>query len=466
MCVITEEAHTAYEEVLRIALPAARLAGVDVRQAMISIQYAWNVCRAAVFVAVRDGKVVAFIPFVNTTFRNTWAARLHPRIEVGAAITAPSGPDKIPIMDPSAWWCNAGILCTGAAKPPAPVWSNTYMASTLDMISRAAARDRTLRCAFIFNKRDHPLDRKPQMGVEVQHPYGFLYYPDSPPPVQDPELQWKHGVMGGMLRFVSFYGGDTFRDLLVPTTDDWEVVSTAASASAVPGFEGRQGLLDAVKRTPWKMRASKAVFRGGSTGWGHTPVTNTRLALALRARMDDPEKEWMDVEITGRNARHKVVPGGEVQSSVHPGVKSWWWLVKGRAAWMDASKQAGFKYQLYVDGHAGASRLGGMCLSGGVLIMVQNIMRDAMEVGDTWLHEALRPHTWRWTRANHQAGPPPRTLVLSVAVHDVLPCVQWLSAHDDEARSIAAQLNVWAQSHVTEDAVLEKWHRALTACMS
>lgn len=464
---ITEVACTELDIVLQQALPAAAAAKVDVRRAEVSITYAWTVCRAAIFVCVRNGAVTAFIPFANTSFQNVWAQQLHPPGQVQAILSSTRGipKDRALIRDPRRWWCNAGILCTTESTKPEGAWSATYLGAVLDMIRAGAARDKTLNCAFILNKRDHALHR-PASDGELLVPYGFLYYPSSPPVVPDEELQWRVRACGGLLQFMSFYGDPSvFSDRLVPTTDDWETVmqgrlSHAASRTSAPGREGRAAL----RRKGgvlWKDKLRKAVFRGGSTGWGHSPVTNTRLALALRARMDDPEEELLDVRITGRNARHKVAPGGLVLSAQHSSVAKWNWLVDGKAAFMDAREQAKYRYHLYVDGHAGASRLGTLCCSGGVLIMVRNVLEEAMEVGHTWLHAALARHTFPFSRSAAEQWPEPHQFVISVPVWDVIPCVTWLNAHPD-TQTLASRLSLWAESHVSESAILNHWHQVLT----
>ena len=230
--------------------------------------YVWDICRAAVYVCVRDWRLRVFLPFCNHPgYRNTWGHQLT------GVVDDPLPRDR--------WWCNADLLCTKAAGPQG--WTVGPLAVYRDFLE-ALLRRRPVRHATLFlNRRDHPLVRQ-----DGHHPYGHVWQDGHGPRVAD---------TSGFLPILSPYGSPAFRDRLIPTDVCWTVLRQAAPVHA----------------GPWSARRPVALFRGTATN----PLRTT-LVRVLGHRPD------FDVALThsagGRLRAHR----GHVDRTPPSGARECW----------------------------------------------------------------------------------------------------------------------------------------------
>ena len=342
--------------------------------------------RAAVFVAIRRGKVAAFVPFANMAYRNTWGkhavlcdAHGNALPDVAAyaaakakqsAIHAPKhGATPEPMLPLDCWWTNGSVVCN---VMPDGGWGQGFLPQLHDMLTAAVASGvpAATNACFFLNKRDYPLVKINGADASAAFTGSFAALGASsaafasasvpvPVPVPVPVFSW--------------YVGSNFRDVAMPVVDDWTCDDDAWSAL-------RAGVSFAA-------RPPVAVFRGAATGplcFDKNPrIRAARAATSsARAAADAAASVTLDVGITGLNAtRDRVTlnaagrPQVQFATALFP-------LVRYETLQDQACRA---RFLVYIDGHCAASRYGTLMRTGCVILRVQS--EQAAECGDTWIFQ-------------------------------------------------------------------------------
>jgi hypothetical protein len=328
---------------------------VDFQRALDNtIAHVFEQARAAVYVLIVNEHLRVFLPLCNVAFRNDWdLQRLQPRASEDARQSGF-------VSDPRGWWCNAGVICNVAAVAPAPAWSlellREYRDAIVDALRSVRSRGGSLAwCEFVLNKRDHPLVR----ADGCAHPY--VYGPFASQAVR--------ARAQPLLPFVSPYTQiDGFADLPLPVAAD------LTRAKDAPGASARLSA-----------RIARAVWRGSATGWGLDARTNPRIALA---RLSLALPDLLDARLVGLNDRDKVDPFTGAMSRAPPAAFSG--LDVGRHNFMSQSAQDAYAMQVYVPGHAAASRLGAQLASGAVVLLVGSHPELPLAPHEMWYTRQLK----------------------------------------------------------------------------
>lgn len=313
----------------------------DNRKRAETLRYVWEWCRTGVYVWVRGGKLMAFVPFANTQFRNTWKLqRFLPERRSEWPAEAQSSP--LPL---DSWWCNAGILCTRPGPRP---WSSELLPEFARFIAAAAARVPHVEAEFMLNKRDFPCVRRD--GLD---PYGATFF-DSPTPATAPRGQL-------LLPFLSCFVGDLFCDIPIPLAQDHQAVE-----GSWPLWKSKKEFM----RDWWSCRAPRAVFRGTATGCGVTPETNPRLRLAQLARQ---HPDLLDVHITGCNSRLRKHPQDDRLRVLEAGADD-----VDHSAWLSLDDQSSlFRFAVCIEGHSATGRLAALLRRGFLVFLVATVSAPA-----------------------------------------------------------------------------------------
>lgn len=317
-----------------------------------TLEYIWTWCRCGVYLRVTGGQLIAFVPFANTEFRNTWNLRAF----------LPSRQDRWPAealqpgaLDPDSWWCNAGILCT---QPGPEVWSTVLFPEFAAFFSAAARLAPDVDCEGFLNKRDFP-----NVRVDGADPYGATFF-GRRGQVVHPE---------GLLPVFSCFVGDLFADVGIPLAQDH-----AAADRGAPVWSSRE-LFD----HDWGARRPVAVFRGSATGCGCSEQRNPRLALL---RLVGPRSEhagFFDVCITGRNARIRKHPS-EGSLRVLPPARR-----HERRDFLPLEEQRRrCRFAIYIEGHSATGRLAALLRNGFLVFLVETVVAPADKLFFTdWLED-------------------------------------------------------------------------------
>lgn len=387
-----------------------------------------HVAHTGVYVRIKDGCVAQFVPFLQWGRKNDWgpwlASQVHRRDGTVSGFLerfrrvcgwAP-GPDA---TAPADQWMLAGA-CIGI-EDSAGRTVNARFAEFGHMLAEACAAHRVADVEFVFNKRDLPMAPADGTSSPQFHMWNNFAHP------LPPALQADCRTGAGLVPVLSMSTRNGFADMLVPSEDDWRMVTQCSFRNAA--LAPADGSWIASSRVPWAKRVGTAVFRGTATGAGTTAVSgkdpnavNQRLALAKIAydASVNPRHNGalgggpplLDAGITGFNCR----PKKSFQTALD--VVEMRRMPFNKVPPMDYKAQGRHKYVVYVDGHSAANRLGWMLLSGCCILMVES--RFGFR---GWLHDGMEPNV--------------HFVPVAADMSDLLAQVRWCRDNDAAARTIA-----------------------------
>ena len=346
-------------------------AAVNPDAVLNTLRYLFFHTRCGIFVSIRDGHVVAFVPFANAAYKNHYGHRIQLTddalaVTAYAAVKAKSlrKPVERVMEDVNRWWLNGGIMCN---VMPRNVWGDEYVASIRDMLDETCIRHTIPDVDFFVNKRDYP-----QLRSDGGEPYGEFIG-------QGP---LERETYSAYVPVFSFYTGSDMADVPMPTTEDWAAATGRCfppGSMGPPIFHNKQPTHDASDM--------RAVFRGTATGRGITPETNVRMRIAVfgAARPD-----LVDAGVTGYNTRDKVV---RAAATTHDPITVNFVAPEhatNRVPFMPMAEQClTYAYVLYADGHCAASRYGTLMRHAGVILRVASL--SPRTCGVLWLFASLVP---------------------------------------------------------------------------
>jgi hypothetical protein len=353
--------------------------------------------RAAVFVAVRDGALVAFVPFANTAYCNTWWPRAvlqGPRgrvtgADAGAAVAsyaalkAEATRRPVETMLPlHRWWTNGSVVCN---VMPVGGWGQGFLPELHDMLVQGLCEAREAREAreapaetpgvpitalFFLNKRDFPLLRRDGANAAV----AYVGTDAGDGARRCYETYAQHAPV------FSWYVGSNFRDVAMPVVDDWTCDAEAWAALRA--------------RHPLAARPPAAVFRGAATGPLDAPANpRVRAVAAADAAAAADLSAHLDLRLTGWNlGRDRVGLNTAGCPEIRFG-SAGRVTIRGRplpalAPYEPLMEQAArARFLVYLDGHCAASRYGTLMHSGAVILRVAS--EQVADCGDTWIFQTL-----------------------------------------------------------------------------
>ena len=322
---------------------------------------------------------------------------------------------------------------------------------------------------FVLQLRDYPVlhathDARTDQTT-VQPPFPDLRTTESNAPLT---------FAGGMAPILSHTGKDGYHDIPLPTKDDIELLAqrffldqcskqyvlpqtSRKSSKSRKSRKSQKGRATASKRRPsssapslveWQHKPiAKAVFRGSGTGTGTTADTNLRLRVLALAQK---HAHLFDVRLTSLNDKPKVHHTTTGLHRVNVSHVQQAFGSVGKQHRLDAQQRSRYKYNLVLDGHTRADRLGNELCTGSLVIL------PTPDGHRLWLEPFLVPLAWgadtNWntlTSSNVKRAGYTHVTVSDVSLLPAL--VQWLTEHDDIAQCIVRNAKTWLREYYTID---------------
>jgi hypothetical protein len=413
-----------------------------------TLRYLFFHMKCGIFVMIRRGKLVLFVPFVNKDYVNTWGdslrldspgSSLREYIASKHDMLAELGRDgrhERYMQDVSRWWANGNIICNVEAPN---FWGDSYLPQLRHMLQTLCAERDVPDAEFFINKRDFP-----HLKRNLTEPYDFLNERDDTPLARE--------LYASYAPIASFFVGKDFADLPLVTTDDWE---TATGLVFPPHFiDIRSAKNRKAHDLPFADRTPTAFFRGNSTGPGTDTSTNQRIALA-RVSADwaaspaygpgNPVDgvRFLDAGLVRWNFRDRKLQG-QPMTYIKPTQRG---MPVANADHVPMYAQVRYKYHVYVDGHCAAMRYASMMPLGAVILKVDSVTKaDSM-----WYFPLLMPYDIR-SPAPNPAGDHIR---VAADLSDLAEVIAWCKQHDAECARIAASSKALYERLVAREGQLD-----------
>jgi hypothetical protein len=304
-----------------------------------TMRYMFYKLKFGIYVRIVDNKLALFVPFNNTQFKNDWWESI---IINGNKTWEQYNKEKKNSnfeQDGTKWEINNCLLDTRKYRNYRLI-NCSYCISMFEQVLKThAVKD----CEFFINYRDFPV-----LKTDYTEPYNHLYDGDTVP-LSD-KYQNKRFVP-----IMSMSRTSRFADLLMPTTDDWEIgnqsIHHGQCRDMYKGFK---------PMNIWEKKINKVIFRGSTTDCGYDERTSMRYlahALSNDNVIEDLDagitKVWFnDVKLEGEQLHYP-----KVIQTVKP---------------VEFETMSHYKYILNIDGAVTAFRLSAELSFGSVILKVDS----------------------------------------------------------------------------------------------
>ena len=262
-----------------------------------TFRYIFNKFKKGIFVKIKGGKVVVFLPFSKARFTNEWSSEISidPKFKsLDAFLQSITGKgyrynNKTVNHNMSEWYANNCIVRYDVSyASQLPNEGDTNVGTVKHMLEELCANREIPDIEFFMNRRDFPILTR--NGTE---PYNGIWGNNKPLVSHNYEKY---------IPVLSMCKTNNYADILSPTHEDWARVQSKKGR----WFPRSCGNYNDSFDTPWDDKKPTAVFRGASTGCGVTIATNPRLNLAYISNTTttkEGEAPLLDAGITKWNTR-------------------------------------------------------------------------------------------------------------------------------------------------------------------
>lgn len=381
-----------------------------------TFEYMYEHISRGIFVSIRDQKIHELIIFANPNYVNNWSKNLkfeNNQTQEEYYESKRKHYRKEQIIPMKNWYAGGFLLDNELpfkyenGKRKTLLWTNHSLIPILDMLKTLLNCRKVKDCDFFINKRDHPVLRK-----SLEEPYRNLH-PDPLP--QIPAKYLNADGSNNFLPILSFYGSDTFADILCPCAEDWLI---ACGTIFMQGDEKpASGFADVnymkYEHIQWEDKQPIAVFRGRGTG-GSNLKNNQRFQLAKFAdELND--KTVLDVGIITYNTRDKVNYTPRL-TITYPKPDE---LPFKLGEFMSMNQQMHYKYHLNVQGHAAINRTSYMYKSKSLVMVLEPQFN---EVSGQWFSSLFKENV--------------DYVQVKKDFSDIVDKIQWCRDHDDECKNM------------------------------
>ena len=378
-----------------------------------TFEYMFEHISRGIFISIRDQAIDELIIFANPNYENNWSQNLKfendQTQEEYYKAKSKYYKRKEHILPMKNWYAGGFLIDNelpfkyDKGKRVDLLWTNHSLIPILDMLNTLVNCRKIKDCDFFINKRDHPVLRK-----SLEEPYRNLH----PDPL--PQIPAKY-TKSGFLPIMSFYGSDTFADVLFPCAEDWVI---ACGTIFMQGDEkSSAGFADVnymkYEHITWEDKIPTAVFRGRGTG-GSNLENNQRFQLAKFAdELND--KTILDVGIISYNIRDKVNYTPRLTIS-YPKPDT---LPFKMGEFMSMNQQMLYKYHLSVQGHAAINRTSYMYKSKSLVMVLEP---QFTEVSEQWFSTIFKENT--------------DYVQVKKDFSDIVDKIEWCRDHDAECKEM------------------------------
>lgn len=381
-----------------------------------TFRYIFHKFKKGIYVKIRDGKLVTFLPFSNAHFVNEYSDRLQTPdyMKLFRSITRDSGykfnPRKVNGKIET-WFANNCLV-----RYEYPIAENDTNVNALrDFLDSLTSARHIPDIDFFINKRDYPI-----VSEGKYEPYNHIYDSKVHPLVSHKYDQYAP--------IFSFSRATRNSDILMPTVDDWIRI-----ASSEKRFFRRSSndYWPPPKRIDWNDKKSIAIWRGSSTGSGTTAETNQRIKLAQISKrlMLIGSSVKIDAGITSWKRRPRKLEGCKGLRTLDTKNTGLYIVNK-----IPFSKHAEYKYVIHVGGHAAAYRLASEFGLGSVVVLVKGEY-------ELWFQKFLVPDV--------------HFVQIKPDLSNLVEKIQWLQSNDDKARQIASAGLEFFEKYLSKEGILD-----------
>ena len=404
---------------------------IDYTSVENTFNYIFHKFKKAIFVIIRNNKLVLYLPFSNVNYKNNWYNKIYFSEEEKELLESTNDYNKLKDIlqkniihfqnqhsnqfkhhkinfNREKWIANGCFFLNNLNQTEGELNTNVYKTLLEETLKHKKVDD----CEFFINNRDFPI-----LKTDYTEPYEHLF--DSDKIKIEKEYQFKK-----MCPIFSKSVTEKNADIVFPNEDDikreFGKYFTDDCTNKTHKNSRNKWL-----QTDWNNKKSICIFRGSATGCGATVENNVRLKAADMS-LDYPD--LLDAKIVKFNSRMKKFMGEPIKIA---NTKSYRFQLGN---FITDEEKSTYKYILNLDGHVSACRLS-----------TEMSMKCCILLADSkyslWFKYLMKPYE--------------HYIPVNEDLSNLIEIIQWCKEHDDECKMIAENAYVFYQKYLTKDGIME-----------
>jgi len=394
-----------------------------------TFDYIFNKFKKGIFVIINNNKLALYLPFSNANYKNNWYKNIYFNEEEKRLIENTNDYNKIKHIlnknilefqkkypnqligrkinfNREQWYANNCVFRNEHPKYEGELNINVYK----NMIEQLLIERKIPDVEFFINERDFPILKK-----DLTEPYNHLF--NSENIKIEEQYQFKK-----MCPIFSKSITDNFADILIPTNDEWVMVSNKYFKEECSNSYHKKEWDKII--TKWDEKKNICIFRGSATGCGITLENNMRLK-ACDISIDYPQ--LLDAGITDWKARMKKYSNKGIEIIDN---NSFRFKLANKINNIEKSK---YKYILNIDGYVSAFRLSSELSMGSVVLIVKSEYK-------LWFSANLKEYV--------------HYVPVKEDLSDIIEIIKWCKDNDEKCKKIAANAMDFFKKYLSKDGIL------------
>lgn len=394
-----------------------------------SLNYMFTKFKKGIFVIIRNNKLIVYLPFSNANYQNNWYKQtyfseedrrlLHNGNYKNAEIKKKLDENILKFQNSHSdqfkwrkinlkrekWYANNCIFRNQFPEYEGELNTNVYRNMLEELLKERIIPD----IEFFINDRDFPILKK-----DLTEPYDHLF--DSNSIKVEEKFQVKK-----MAPIFSKSVTSEFADILIPTNDEWVMVSNHYFTGTCSNTYHKEAWSKI--NLNWSTKRDICIFRGSATGCGNTIENNMRLKAA---DMSIDFSDLLDAGITDWKARMKKYKGEPI------GIIDTSKFRFKLANKINDIEKSGYKYILNIDGYVSAFRLASELSMGSVVFIVDSPYK-------MWFSEKLKDGI-HYISIKHDLS-------------NLIEKIKWCRINDKECEIIANNARNFHKKYLTKEGI-------------
>lgn len=412
---------------------------IDYEAIKNSFNYYFNKLKKCIFVAIKDNKLLIFLPFSNANYKNDFAQYLYldekdrqnlQELQLLKEKKIKNSNDKKRLLvlqdltykridkfnkdnkkkvlhNRSKWVANNCLFRNNFPEYEGEKLIPEYEWFLLNLLKNRKVPD----MMFYLNVRDHLY-----LKDDLTEPYNNIYESDNI------KMDSKY-IHKSYFPLLSIGSKELYSDISIPTPDDIQRISEVLFARTCNKSYSKEENKNL--ELNWNNKKNKAIFMGKATGCGLNIETNMRLKAAS---ISQKYPEYLKVGITHWNWRLKKEGNAPIK------------LINSKDFNFKLSKPISrkeiseYKYILYIDGHVSAWRLSFDLSYNSVVLLVESKYY-------LWFSKLLKPYE--------------HYVPVKSDLSDLIDQIKWCKKNDKKCQEITQNAKIFYDTYLSKEGMFD-----------
>jgi len=391
-----------------------------------TFNYIFHKFKKGIFVKILDNELKVFLPFSKVNYTNEWSQniKINPKFNdmqsFATHINSLIGNKyRVSVNKFSNQWYGNNCMI----RYEFPVGEgDTNNPSVSNMLKILCKKRKIPDIEFFLNRRDFPIIKKNETEA-----YNHLFNNNNLPLVS-------HNY-SSYTPILSYCSTNEFADILIPTWDDWNRISSYEGRFFPKGKKYHK---QEEFNTPWSEKLPTAVFRGTTTGCGIDEKTNMRIKIAYLSTIQETSTPpLLDAKVSSWQVRPKQIQGNKYLETID--VKRFEQLGL-KTGFLSPIEQSKYKYIVNIDGNVSAFRLSLELSMGCCVLLVKSQYK-------IWYSHILIPYR--------------HYIPIESDLSNLFDIIKWCRDNDKKCEEIARNAKEFYNTYLMEDGQLDYLQKTL-----